>query len=146
MVAFSPKAKPGSSVSGPQSCVPPQRILAERLLRSVKAKSEAEGGAPSQLGPSQLRPREWRPVALRSFKWRFVQSRTGLPRSFASRWDGPKQQLVSLLSQIKRAARARISERIGERFGSVRQYPVVRNPVLRTSVSRPAKSVASRLH
>lgn len=93
-----------------QCGVPPKRILAERLLRSVKARSAAEK-APK--------------VSLRSVEVRSVsasqycvvsQTKSRLPRFVAYRWEDGRQRLEDVVGTIKRAARANLVRRMSERF------------------------------
>ena len=102
-----------------QCGVPPKRILAERLLRSVKAKSAAEK-APQ--------------VALRSVEARSVsaseycvisQTITRLPRLFAYRWEDGRQRLKHVVDTLKRAARANLVRRMSGRFATSGQRRVL---------------------
>lgn len=89
-------------------CVPPKRILAERLLRSVEARNSAD-----QAPKVQLRRVEVRSVSASEYCVR-IPSR--LPRSYASCSEGSQQRLVDVAHTLKRAARANLSVRMGERF------------------------------
>ena len=91
-------------------CVPPKRILAQRLLRSVQARNSADQ-APKyvlrSVGVRSVSASEYCVISQ-------VQSR--LPRLFASSLEGSRQRLADVAKTLKRTARASLVTRMSERF------------------------------
>ena len=114
----------------PELSVPPKRILAERLLRSVEARSVNR--VPK--------------CSLRLVEVLSVIASGSRPCSFASRREGPLENPRSMLGRmfchLKRAAQANRFQRLAERFSSSSPRPL-RQVESVASVSRP---VASRLN
>lgn len=115
----------------------PKRLLSERLLRSVAARNSAK------VAPGSCA------VALRPVGVRCVSaSKDGLPRSYASGLEGPRNVLVGMFHTLKRTARARRVTRLAERFASsslVALRPSVALRPVRVVVASQAP-VAVRLH
>ena len=95
--------------------VPPKRILAERLLRSVQARNSAD-----QAPQYQLRPVGVRSASASEFRV-ISQTKGRLPRSFAYRWEDSRQRLAGVAQTLKRAARAHLVTRMSERFATPHQ-------------------------
>ena len=93
-------------------CVPPKRILAQRLLRSVQARNSAD-----QAPQYQLRHVEVRRVSASQFCV-ISQTTSRLPRSFAYRREGSRQRLAGVADTLKRAARVHLVTRMSERFAA----------------------------
>ena len=110
----------------PELSVPPKRILAERLLRSVEARSV-----------SRVPKRSLRLVEVRR-----VIASVSLPRSFASSREGPRNVLERMFCHLKRTAQANRFQRLAGRFSSSCVRPL--RPV--ESVASVLRPVASRLH
>lgn len=90
--------------------VPPKRILAERLLRSVKAGNSADQ-APSSL----LRRVEVRSVSASQYR---VKTKSRLPRFILRSWEGDRQRLAGVAKSLKRTARVSLVARMSERFAT----------------------------
>lgn len=99
------------AVANPR-CVPPKRILAKRLLRSVEARNSADQ-APDRV----LRPVEVRSVSASEYRVT-SQTMSRLPRLFASGSEGSRQRLADVAKSLKRAARANLVLRMSERFAN----------------------------
>ena len=110
----------------PELSVPPKRILAERLLRSVAA------GSVNGVRKSSLRPVEVLCVIASDC----------LPRSFASSREGPQSVLNRMFCHLKRTSQANRFQRLAGRFSSSSVRPL--RPV--ESVASVLRPVASRLH
>lgn len=114
--------------------VPPKRILVERLLRSVKAKSAAEK-APKV----PLRSVEARSVSASQYCVIF-QTKGRLPRSVAYRWEYGRQRLKHVVDTLKRAARANLVGRMSERFATTGQRRVTA-PVFLSELRHQSRSL-----
>ncbi len=135
------------------SCSPAARSgfrseMAERVLRQFEADRsipEVRSLRPASVGCVRVDQVVLRPVELRRVPLRqalhvkslaastvvtrpapVLHSRSGIPRLFASRTESPRSILVSPMSHIKRAASARLVQRLSERLASLssRQVPV----------------------
>lgn len=112
-------------------CVSPKSVLAERMLRwsdARKAASSEAGQAPEfQFQEFQLRECGVRSVGVQKQFKRFSASsplscghkaKSDLPRKFASSWEAPKAVLKNMVRQFKRAASAKVFERMAERLAT----------------------------
>ena len=113
----------------PELSVPPKRILAERLLRSVAARSVKSG--------SEFELRQSRFVEVRR-----VSASKGPPRSFAFVGQNPRSVLSRMFRHLKSAAQANRFQRLAGRFSS----SSVRSVKSVVSVVSQSRSVASRLN
>lgn len=104
--------------------VPPKRILAERLLRSVKAGSAAEKAPKVPLRSVEVR-------SVSASQYCVSQTKTRLPRFVAYRWEDGRQRLEHVVDTIKRAARASLVRRMSERFATSGQRRVTAPVFLR---------------
>ena len=117
----------------PANCVGFRSLMAKRLSRLFEAKS-TEPAVPELLR-SELRF-QLRPVGVRRVSVEDNSPANGLfassdlPRSFASRKGGSKAVLGSMASKFKRAASAKVFQRIAERLARIQ-------PAYVSRVSRP---------
>ena len=122
----------------------PRTVLAERLLRRVEASR-------SQSTEFPLRP-QLRPVGVRSVNVKGhsllssgLKPNQDRPRSFASCQDDPKTRLQGLVPRLKRAASAKVFQRIAERLA--RLQPQRLRHVSSSPVSlRQSRSMSSACH
>jgi hypothetical protein len=99
--------------------VPPKRILAERLLRSVAARNSVETAPSVALLTSQLRSVASRFVGVRLSGAPVVSRHAvNLPRQYASSLEGVRGILTRMFQSLKGTARAKQVQRMAERFAS----------------------------
>jgi hypothetical protein len=126
--------------------VPPKRILAERLLRSVAAKNSAETAPSVASRTSQLRSVASRFVGVRQANAPVVSPHAvNLPRQYASSSEGVRGILARMFQSLKRTARAKQVQRMAERFADTS----VRSSSVASVASVPVASLrqgGSRLH
>jgi hypothetical protein len=128
-----------------KSRVSPKRSLAERLLRSVAARSLATEAPVSAFRCVQLRP-----VGMRCVDAKppgplsdGLTPKPSLPRSFASRREAPGAALRGLAAGLKQAASAKVFQRMAKRLaasGPGSEFSSERREL------RQFGPVASRLH
>ncbi len=97
--------------------VPPKRLLAQRLLRSVAARQSVTV-APSSASSSVSCPVQ-RFVGVRTSapgSGGPMRQQNDLPRVFASRMEGPRNVLIKAFRNLQRAARANLFSRLAGRF------------------------------
>jgi hypothetical protein len=149
-------SRPPQSISA--VCVTPKRLLAQRLLRSVAARQSVKLAPSSALSTELstelslvLRPVEVRCV-IASGSDGPLRQHNGLPRMFASGWEGPRNSLLRAFHNLKRAARATKFQRLAGRFAPSSQRALASQSVASESVAsvvfQSSSSVASksRLH